>query len=443
MMRTLVFTICARNYVGLARVLGRSLARHGVQVDFRIYVAEGVGEGTGLPPEDPALVSAPDALAAIIPPDDYANMAFMYNVTEFCTALKAACFKHGFADGYDVCLYMDPDIFLAGDVDQITSAFGDAAILMTPHLCLPAQGEGPRPDHGILATGIYNLGFLGLRRHRETARFLDWWDTRLRAQAFNDHYHSLYTDQRWMDFVPALFDAEAVRVWRHLGCNLAPWNYHERRVVADGNGYSVYPRVNAHAGASHAGDPLIFLHFSGFDFRQIVDGQFEQRNLADSETHDDLLPLYAAYGDAIRAEAGEMKRYLAQPYGFDCFADGTKILPSHRRLFRIWRERHGNAADPFAVGQSSFHDALGARNLLGGNADGDLLAEKATARSVANPERLMGQARHVFRLMFRVLGRSRFLFLMRSLNRFTRVEQQYDTFRLDDVAVARAQAPTG
>ena len=437
-MRILVFTICARNYVGLARVLGQSLARHGAQVDFRIYVAEGADSAEG-----PAIVSAPDALAAIISPEDYANMAFMYNVTEFCTALKAACFKHGFADGYDVCLYMDPDIFLVADVDHITAAFGDAAILMTPHLCVPAPGEGPRPDHGILATGIYNLGFLGLRRHRETPGFLDWWDTRLRWQAFNDHYHSLYTDQRWMDFVPALFDAEAVRIWRHLGCNVAPWNYHERRVIADGDGYRVHPRVETGTRDAPTGDRLIFLHFSGFDFRRILDGRFEQRNLAGSETHDDLLPLYEVYGDAIRGEADEMKRSLAQPYGFECFSDGTTILPSHRRLFRIWRERHGNAAAPFAVGAGSFHDALDARKLLGGRGEGDLIAEKATARSVANPERLMGRARSIFRVMFSLLGRSRFLFLMRSLNRFTRVEQQYDTFRLDDATVTRTKASAG
>lgn len=441
MMRILVFTICARNYVGLARVLGRSLARHGAKVDFRIYVAE--GDPAPGDRADPTIVSAPDALAAIIAPDDYANMAFMYNVTEFCTALKAACFKHGFRDGYDACLYMDPDIFLVADVDHIIAAFGDAAILLTPHLCLPAPGEGPRPDHGILATGIYNLGFLGLRRHPETARFLDWWDTRLRWQAFNDHYHSLYTDQRWMDFVPALFDREAVRIWRHLGCNVAPWNYHERRVIPDGDGYRVQPRAAAGDGAAHAGDPLVFLHFSGFDFRRILDGRFDQLNLADSETHGDLLPLYALYGEAIRAEAGEMKRHLEQPYGFEQFADGATILPSHRRLFRIWRERHGNAADPFAIGAGSFHAALAARNLLGGRGEGDLVTEKATARSVANPERLMGRARSVFRVMFRILGRTRFLFLMRSLNRFTRVEQQYDTFRLDDAAVTRHQASAG
>ena len=434
-MRTLVFTICARNYVGLARVLGQSVARHGASADFCIYVADGEND----PCDEPEIRSAREALADIIPPVEYANMAFMYDLTEFCTSLKAACFKHGFAQGYDVCLYMDPDIFVMADIGHIIGALDDAAILMTPHLCLPSTHEGPRADHGILATGVYNLGFLGVRRHAEAQRFLDWWDVRLRRQAFNDHYRALYTDQRWMDFVPSLFDSTAVRVWRHLGCNVAPWNYHERRITAEGGGHSV--RARAPDAGSHNAYPLVFLHFSGFDFRRILDGQFDQVNLADAETHDDLVPLYTIYGAAIRAEAGAMARHLAQPYGFGRFAGGMAILPSHRRLFRIWRERHGNASDPFGTGPGSFHAALSARGLLGGAGDRDLAAEKATARSVAHPQRLLSRAQGVFRLLFRLLGRSRFFFLVRSLNRLSHVEQHYDTFRLDDAVIDRASLP--
>ena len=442
-MTILVFTICARNYIGLARVLGQSVARHGGDTSFRIYVAEGIdAETAAIAAEaevgNAAIFSAPDALGGIIDPIEFANMAFMYNLTEFCTALKAACFSHAFAEGHDTCIYMDPDIFLMADIGLITGALDGSAILMTPHLCLPAMAEGPRPDHGILATGIYNLGFLALRRHPETPRFLGWWHERLRRQAFNDNYRSLYTDQRWMDFVPSLFPAEAVRVWRHLGCNVAPWNYHERRVGRAGGGDGDDAGFVVEARDESAPDdvfPLIFLHFSGFDFRRILDGQFDQLNLADAETHADLLPIYKLYGEAIRAMSDEMKQYLTLPYGFDRFADGSPILPTHRRLFRIWRERHGNAADPFAVRQGSFHAALGERGLLARAGTADLAADKATIRSVAQPERLLGRAHTLFRLLFRVLGRSRFFFLVRSLHRLSHVEQHYDTFRLDEARI--------
>ena len=151
-----------------------------------------------------------------------------------------------------------------------------------------------------------------------------------------------------MDFVPALFPAEAVRVWRHLGCNVAPWNYHERRIVPENGRFVVQARGVASDGPTQV-DPLIFLHFSGFDFRRILDGTFNQLNLVDSRSYDDVKPLYDLYGAAISAEADEMSRQLALPYGFGVFADGSPILPSHRRLFRVWRERHGDAAAPFAA----------------------------------------------------------------------------------------------
>lgn len=435
MTTTLVFTICARNYVGLSRVLGRSIAERGEDVDFRIYVAEGLDDEL----EDETLVSAPRALEPFISPVEFANMAFMYNVTEFCTALKAACFMRGFADGYERCIYMDPDIFLVADVGHITRELDKTAILLTPHLCLPASGEGPRADRGILATGVYNLGFLALRRSDETEGLLRWWHERLRSQAFNDHYNALFTDQRWMDFVPSLFPARAVTIWRHLGCNVAPWNYHERRIVRVEEGFVVSPRGPA-VGMDEAGVPLVFLHFSGFDFRRILDGRFDQLNLAGAEVHPDLLPLYDLYGKAIRAAAEEMRHCLALPYGFDRFADGSPVLPSHRRLFRIWRERHGDAIDPFAAGPGTFQAALKARGLLGRPGGGDLAADKANARNVADADRLLGRARAIFRLMFRFLGRSRFFFLIRSLNKFSHVEQHYDTFRFDQAVIKTARS---
>ena len=432
-MTTVVFTICARNYIGLARVLQRSITQHGQDIDFRIYVADDSESYD----QDGTLIAASRALSTIIPPVEYANMAFMYDVTEFCTSIKAACFQHAFADGYETCIYMDPDILVTSDIRHIVEGLDGRSILMTPHLCIPSSGEGPRADSGILATGVYNLGFLALRSGQVARRFLTWWHQRLRTQAFNDHYNALYTDQRWMDFVPALFPAEAVRVWRHLGCNVAPWNYHERRIVPENGRFVVQARGVASDGPTQV-DPLIFLHFSGFDFRRILDGTFNQLNLVDARSYDDVKPLYDLYGAAISAEADEMSRQLALPYGFGVFADGSPILPSHRRLFRVWRERHGDAAAPCSTGQGSFHDALRQRGLLGTGDGAALAADKATARSMSGADRMLRRAQKVFRLFYRVLGRSRFILFVRSLNRMARIEQHYDTLKMDNVSVTRA-----
>src|SRR5690606_34656630 len=114
------------------------------------------------------------------------------------------------------------------------------------------------------------------------------------------HYSSLFTDQRWIDFVPSLFPAGAVRVWRHLGCNLAPWNFHERIVLDGATSLMVHPREKPSDLTSPV--PLVFVHFSGFDFRRILDGTFDQRNLQDARDFQDLQPVYQAYSSAIRAQ---------------------------------------------------------------------------------------------------------------------------------------------
>ncbi|MBW6526748.1 hypothetical protein KZ813_07855 [Sphingomonas sp. RHCKR7] len=430
-MTAVIFTICAQNYIGLANVLRRSVVEHSRGVDFRVYV---VDEAPGDLVRDTSILSARQVLSGLIPPHEYDNMAFMYDVTEFCTSIKAACFQHAFGDGYESCIYMDPDIFLVADVEHILTALDGRDILITPHLCVASAQQGPRRDAGILATGVYNLGFIALAAGEVARSFLRWWHERLRSQAFNDHYSALYTDQRWIDFVPSLFPEKSVQVWRHLGCNVAPWNYHERRVTQRGEGFEIVPRSTS-ATLVDAAVPLIFLHFSGFDFRRILDGTFDQLNLADATVFPDVTPIYNRYGAAIRANAGEMVHYLALPYGYATFADGTAVLPSHRRLFRVWRERHGDAVDPFGVGPDSLYHALKTRKLLGQRDGQALAADKATARTLPNADGLLRHAQRLFNLLYRLLGRSRFILLIRSLNRLSRIEQHYDTFGMDDAAI--------
>lgn len=433
-MRTVVFTICARNYMGLAHVLRRSVKRFHPELDFRIYVADGLEDGEEVEGE---VLSGPIALRGILSATEYANMALMYNVTEFCTSLKAACFINSFADGFDKCLYMDPDVFVVHPLDEIMDALEDCSILMTPHICQPRLDEGPRSDRGILATGAYNLGFLGLRATADTDQFLGWWHERLRKQAFNDHHQALYTDQRWFDFVPSLFPAAAVKVWRHLGCNVAPWNFHERYISVSGDKFAVTPRpMNVVSGLQEQ-VPLLFLHFSGFNFRSIIDGHFQQLNLITAEAYEDLVPLYQLYSEAVQIDANAMRAYLERPYYFDRFVDGSPILPSQRRFFRAWRERHGDALDPFGTGVGTFHAALSSRG-LGASSKLDIAADKATASNTHHSRLLMTWAYRIFRGMFWVLGRSRFFILIRGLNLFTNFEQHYRTFNWDDADIVRA-----
>ncbi len=98
---------------------------------------------------------------------------------------------------------------------------------------------------------MYNLGFIAVG---ESARpFLDWWWQRTRREALVDVPKMMFTDQRWVDFVPSFFDHH---ILKDPGYNVAYWNLHGREVRAEGDRYLVN------------GEPLKFFHFSGFDSRR-------------------------------------------------------------------------------------------------------------------------------------------------------------------------------
>ena len=69
----------------------------------------------------------------------------------------------------------------------------------------------------------FNLGFICVGRG--AVPFLDWWHERLRVDAVVDLANVLFTDQRWVDWVPSLFAADVID---DHGMNVAYWNLHER-----------------------------------------------------------------------------------------------------------------------------------------------------------------------------------------------------------------------
>jgi hypothetical protein len=148
-------------------------------------------------------------------------------------------------------LYLDPDCVVFAPLDFLASAAAERTIVLTPHLTKPMPRDGLLPDEPfILSAGVYNLGFLGLGELARARDFLEFWKTRLEFDAINDQARMLFTDQRWIDFVPGMFEHH---IERDPGCNVAYWNAHERdlRVVGE---------------TIMSGEqPLRFFHYSGFD----------------------------------------------------------------------------------------------------------------------------------------------------------------------------------
>ncbi|QGG96332.1 glycosyltransferase [Actinomarinicola tropica] len=244
------------------------------------------------------------------------DMAMIYDVTEMATAVKPALLRHLLERYGEPVMYLDPDIVVFDSIEAAHDLARRTPIVLTPHVLSPLPRDGARVrDEDLLVAGQFNLGFIAVGPGAEG--FLDWWHERTVHHACNEPASGMFTDQRWIDFVPALFDHHVVR---DPGWNVAYWNLHERPLSRDHDG-----RVLA------GGATLRFLHLSGFDpasphllSRHTLG---EPRVLLSDQPV--LAELAQRYAEQLRHVGGDGDR----PYGYDRMGGGPIPLEV-RRTFR-------------------------------------------------------------------------------------------------------------
>ena len=156
------------------------------------------------------------------------RMAFIYDVKEFATAVKPWLLEHLLTDA-DHAVYFDPDIEMFAPLDDIADAREEAGIVLTPHTTQPLPRDQLLPsEEMLLRAGIYNLGFIAVGK--EATPFLDWWQKRLARDCIVDVEQGIFVDQRWIDFVPALFEHT---ILDDTAYNVAYWNLTYRHVALD------------------------------------------------------------------------------------------------------------------------------------------------------------------------------------------------------------------
>ena len=404
-----IFTITARNYFSLALTLGQSVVRHHPEARFTICVADGL-DGVALNYEHPGHQML-DARATL-PAAAFADMTFKYDVTEFCTSFKPAVFKHLFDRDADTELvyYMDPDIRLYSRLDPITEGSPEKTLYLAPHLldCRIAD-DNPYPEYHHLWEGIFNLGFCAIRRTAECARILDWWDARLQNYCYSDYTDGLHTDQKWMDYAPAFFTVQ-LQVVSHYGVNVAHWNLIERPLTF----------VN---GTYYAGsDPLIFFHFSGFDFKGALFNKGVPLERQKAYTNSLLMDFASEYRQAVKDNGYDY--YIKLSYGYARFDTGMPISKPIRRLYREYVK--GNVVkNPFS-NQEVFYNKLRDANLLDSSEAASANYSKATVENLSRKLKIIG---FVLRLFARTLGFRRYAQMVKLFGFLGRFENHH--FLLD------------
>lgn len=309
-------TIVARNYLPQARVLAATFLEHHPGAGFSTLVIDGTDDDRRDPDAGEVLLVDDLGLSR----DEWRPMAAMYTVMEFATALKPAALRHVLQQlpAGEAVAYIDPDIQVMQSIADVFEHAAATGIALTPHLLQPMPRDGRTPDEAVIMhAGIYNLGFICVGH--AGLPMLDWWHERMRTDAVVDLRNALFTDQRWIDWVPALYPHT---IERDPGLNVAYWNIHERPLSVDGQG-TVYA----------AGVPVRFFHFSGYDPDVPWRLSKHAGNLPRASLGDDdiLAALCNGYAELLQRQ-GFGRR--AGSYGFDRAVDGSLLHPLVRSAFR-------------------------------------------------------------------------------------------------------------
>ena len=325
-----VFTSAACNYAAKVRVLFRSLRRHHPQ--WRLH---------WLVPDDasvaPALLHDLQAKIWTLPELDIPALRswmFGHTLVELATAVKPFLARRLLAEtDCSQVLYFDPDIVVFSRLDDLLRWFDSSSVLLTPHQAQPESTLDAIVDNEIcsLKHGVYNLGFIGIANDPVGRRFVSWWQERTYRFCRDDIAQGLFTDQRWIDLAPALFDR--VGIVRDSRFNVATWNLTTRTLAGPGpDGFTV------------DGKPLGFYHFSGWDSgaHRVMAAKYAAGNPAVARLLDD-------YQQALQAERPPAG--LVKPWAYGTYSDGTPIATAHRVIYRDRPDLQRAFADPYDAGQ--------------------------------------------------------------------------------------------
>jgi len=139
--------------------------------------------------------------------------------------------------------YLDSDLFFFAAPDPIYAEMKDGAFGIIPHRFSKRVTSHRR-------FGIYNVGWVSVRRRDDGIAALRWWRERCIEWCYDRVEGNRFADQRYLDRLPELFGG--VRIIEHLGANLAPWNLAGRRLEWRNGAIEIDGRY-----------PLLFFHFFG------------------------------------------------------------------------------------------------------------------------------------------------------------------------------------
>lgn len=333
-----IYTSSALNYLPKVRRLVHSIREHHPEAQITLALADLLPNTLPTPSEFDRIIDI-----SSLGIENWRAWTFGHTLVELATAIKPFVLNALMGGSEDTqVIYLDPDTVLFDRLDDVLAVLEHASIALTPHLVTPETTIEGIMDNEMAALkhGIYNLGFIAVRSTQIGRSFALWWMERCQRWCIDDIPNGLFTDQRWIDLVPALFDE--VAIVRSPRLNVAPWNIAHRPIEMRHGRYWV-------------GDtPLGFYHFTGFD----------------SGAHDIMANRYGHDSPAVYRLIDDYKRFLkaaskdplaSHPWAFGTFHDGEPIPLAARRVYRLRPDLQQAFPDPYGPDFQSWWHNEGAR----------------------------------------------------------------------------------
>lgn len=329
------YTSINSNYLPKARVLAKSVKKHCPDAKFSLVYVDDIPEGIDMDREYFDEILGVEDLN--IPVQNLKLWVFQHTVVELCTAIKGPALVKFLEEGSNKVVYLDPDIAVFDDLRCLDELMDRYDVILTPHQTLPDHNLNDIIHNEIcsLQHGVYNYGFYAVRNTENGMKYARWWRDRLVDFCYDDIPGGLFTDQRWGDIAPCLF--EGVYIWRDPGCNVSTWNLSTRKVTMRDGAYYVN------------GSKMKFYHFSGFD-------SGAQKIMLDKYSGGNPL-LYELREWYIAQQDEQGQKIFGIGHGkakFNYYDNGELISPGERKLLRQRQDLIAYFADtdPYVVEQS-------------------------------------------------------------------------------------------
>lgn len=321
------------NYLPKARVLAKSVKKFCPDSYFSLVFSD------KWPEELPQESEPFDDIILIedlgIPVNNLNFWIFEHTVVELCTAVKGQALVKFLQGGSEKVVYLDPDIVVFSALSRVEELLDQYDILLTPHQTEPEKNENDIIHNEIcsLQHGAYNFGFYAVHNTENGLKFAKWWRDRLVDYCYDNIPAGIFTDQKWGDIVPAMFDG--VHILREPGFNVSTWNLSNRMVTKTENNEIL---VN--------GQTLHFYHFSGFD-----SGAQEEMLRMYGGNNPVLIGLRAWYIERQKEEGQDTYGQAKSLYNY--YDNHMKIEKNQRILLRTRKDLVGyfEKTNPYVVDQ--------------------------------------------------------------------------------------------